>query len=250
MTKRLRQDHDGQPSVSRKTPVERHDRVASGVSKRREVRIAPGIRRILRPIGECTKYGIQVFWIDGKPNSRMSQKLIVNAPSLILRQDRLWQDLGIVHQSQETQLSVSTKMARAAVLRIVKPRPRRVVMPVNGEGKRNPIVDVRKKHSADPLNLHSLDRAIPGTISGHFRPLPDSGFHRFARSSGEEFPELLRERSAVRRALFRFEAGNWATTAQTPSPTVPEHHTRCALWPLPARSRHPAERSRHDPLVP
>lgn len=230
---RLRQHRAPHAAVLRETPVERNDLKAGRLSESGQVSVVPDVGRILRTIGDGAKYGIHVGGIDGKPNSRMCQKLVVNAPSLILCQSGLRQDLDIVRQPQETQLSEATKMAYAAALRIGKPRAGRTVMPVNGERQRHPKVDVRKKHPANPRNLHSPDRAIPGIISGPFRFPPRSGFRGFARSSGEEFPEFLREQSAARPALFRpAERGRGATPVAPPLP-----RKRSPAFPQEAKGR-------------
>lgn len=215
---RLFQDDRLHIGELREPLIECDDLEAGCLRERRQIGVIPDVWRILRPIGKRAEYGVHVCWFERKLNSRMRQKPVVNSPSLILGQSRLRKDRGIVRQPQETQLSVATKMAHAAVLRIGKPRARRIVMPVSREGQRNPKVDIRKEHSANPLNFHSLDLANPGTISGPFRSLPRLGLLEFARLSGEALPECLRERLADHPALFRFEERGRPAPEEFPFP--------------------------------
>lgn len=188
MTKRLRQDHDGQPSISGKTPVERHDRVASGVSERGEVGIAPDIVGIGAELGPLPPLAFQACRFGEKFDPRIAQRVIVDCPSLAHRLGLKWIGFGIRRQPQKSQLCEPAKIAMAIFQQSVEPRPRRVVVFVLAKVQCQPDVDVRKVHSTCPSSPQHL---------------PLRGSPRSVRSLDSTYPVFQSEQAETRPASFQ-----------------------------------------------
>ncbi len=79
--------------------VERDDLKVGGLGERRQVGVAPTLRRELRQLSELSPKGFQHRWLEGNLDARVGDKGIVKLPCLHLSYRDLGKRPGIICQS-------------------------------------------------------------------------------------------------------------------------------------------------------
>ncbi len=164
-----RQDRSTQILVLGESHVERDEFKVGRFCKRRQVGVAPDVRRIRFQLREAPPGDLNVLRLVREYHTFVGDNLVVGSPSLRHGKHVLRKDLLIRGQPQKPHLRDAAHATRLSRSR-VHPRLGGSMMGVRLKRQRQPEIDIRKVHPRYVLSPQCL---------------PRRGFRRFVRSSNQ-----------------------------------------------------------------